>query len=259
MSFAVSADAYGRFMGRFSEPLADQLLDLLGLLQGALRPAPPAQVLDVGCGPGALTGRLVGVLGERAVCAVDPMPAFVAAVQERWPGVRADVASAEALPFVDDRFDITLAQLVVHFMADPVAGLREMRRVTRPGGTVAASVWDHGGGAGPLSTFWSVATELDPSVTDESALAGSRAGELEVLFSEAGFSEVSPARLTVSVPFASFEEWWEPYTLGVGPAGDHVAGLDDEARRRLRDACAARLPAPPFGLTASAWTVVARA
>ena len=150
MSFAVSADAYDRFMGRYSVLLAPQLAALAGVVVGQ-------RVLDVGCGPGALITELVSRLGPAAVTAVDPSEPFVAAARERHPGVNVERASAEHLPFADQAFDAALAQLVVHFMADPVAGLREMARVTRKQGIVAACVWDHAGGQGPLSVFWEAA------------------------------------------------------------------------------------------------------
>ena len=134
------------------------------------------RVLDVGCGPGALTAELVERVGARSVAAVDPSEPFVAAAAERNPGVRVERASAEDLPFADGEFDAALAQLVVHFMADPVAGLREMARVTRTDGVVAACVWDHAGEQGPLSLYWDAARELDADVADESQLAGARAG-----------------------------------------------------------------------------------
>src|SRR5262249_46690441 len=111
-------------MGRYSVPLAPRLADLAGVEAGQ-------RVLDVGCGPGALTPELVERLGAAAVSAVDPSERFVAAARDRHPGVHVEHAAAEELPFVDGSFDATLAQLVVHFMADPVAGLREMKRVTR--------------------------------------------------------------------------------------------------------------------------------
>ena len=115
------------------------------------------RVLDVGCGPGALTAELVRRVGADSVSAVDPSEPFVAAATERHPGVDVRQGSAEQLPFPDDAFDAALGQLVVHFMADPVAGLTEMARVTRRGGVVAACVWDHAGGGGPLSRFWEAA------------------------------------------------------------------------------------------------------
>ena len=250
MSFDVSADAYQRFMGRFSEPLAARFADLAGVRRGQL-------ALDVGCGPGALTAELAGRLGADGVCAVDPSPPFAAAVAERLPGVEVSVAAAERLPFPDGAFDVTLAQLVVHFMTDPVAGLREMGRVTRPGGVVAACVWDHAGGRGPLTSFWRAVRELDPSAPDESGLAGVREGQLAGLFAQAGFGGVRATALTVRVRHATFEQWWQPFTLGVGPAGDYVASLTGQRRRLLRERCRERLGRGPVDVSATAWAVTA--
>ncbi len=248
MSFAVGPDAYDRFMGRYSTPLAPRFADFASLPDGQ-------RVLDVGCGPGALTSELARRAGARAVSAVDPSPAFVEAARARNPDADVRQAAAEELPFDDDAFDATLAQLVVHFMADPVAGLREMRRVTRPGGVVAACVWDHAGGSGPLSRFWEAAHELDPDVRDESALAGARQGDLERIFREAGLSGVEEHMLTVEVEHPTFEEWWEPFTLGVGPAGAYVAGLTPERRDALRERCRELHPPAPFAVAASVWAV----
>lgn len=252
MSFNVSADAYSRFMGRFSEPLAAEFLALLDLRDGD-------RVLDVGCGPGALTQVLVETVGTAAVAAVDPSESFVAAARDRLPGIDVRRASAERLPFDDDLFDCVVAQLVVHFMTDPVAGLAEMGRVTRPGGLVAACVWDHGSGAGPLSTFWQAVHSLDPDAPGESMLAGAREGHLAGLFEQAGLHDVEPTVLTVRVRFPSFQEWWEPFTLGVGPAGTYVARLDEAGRAALVAECATLLPPAPFEVSASAWTALGRA
>jgi SAM-dependent methyltransferase len=246
VSFAVAADAYDRFMGRYSVPLAPGLADLAGIDAGQ-------RVLDVGCGPGALTAELITRLGPDAVSAVDPSESFVEAARERHPGVSVQRAAAEQLPFEDGTFDAALAQLVVHFMADPVAGLREMARVTRERGVVAACVWDHAGGQGPLSVFWQAAHELDPDVEDESQLAGSREGHLAQLFREAGLHEVEESALPVSVEHPTFEDWWEPYTLGVGPAGGYAAGLDPDQQAHLRERCRELLPTAPFVLTSRAW------
>ena len=163
MTFAVGADAYEAFMGRYSRGLSAPFADFAGIVAGQ-------RALDVGCGPGILTEELVARLGADAVAAVDPSSSFVEAARARLPGVTVAEASAEALPFPDEAFDATLAQLVVHFMPDPVAGLREMRRVTRPGGVVAASVWDHAGGQGPLGVFWRAAHEIGEEVVDESGM-----------------------------------------------------------------------------------------
>jgi SAM-dependent methyltransferase len=246
VSFDVAADAYFRFMGRFAEPLAAEFVAYAGVAEGQ-------RVLDVGCGPGALTARLVDRVGVDAVSAVDPSAPFVEATGQRFPGIDVRNGSAEDLPYADDTFDAALAQLVVHFMADPVAGLREMARVTRPGGTVAACVWDHAGGTGPLSTFWRGVHDVDPGAPDESHLAGSREGHLVELFGQAGLSGVVPGTVSVTLHFATFEDWWEPFTLGVGPAGGYVAGLAPAEQDALRAACARHLPEAPFDVTASAW------
>ena len=246
MSFDVAADAYGRFMGRFSSPLAVEFADLVGPQQGD-------RALDVGCGPGALTTVLVERLGDAHVSAIDPSEPFVASLRERMPTVDVRLGSAEDLPFEDDAFDLALAQLVVHFMRDPAAGLREMARVTRPGGTMAASVWDHAGGRGPLTPFWQAVTSVHPGVRDESGLAGAREGDLVARFESAGLVGVESASLTVSVTFGSFEQWWEPYTLGVGPAGAYLASLDDVRRAELRELCVRRMPPGAFTLEATAW------
>ncbi len=246
MGFTVEADAYDRFMGRYSAPLAPEFADFAAVVAGQ-------RVLDVGCGPGALTTELVARLGAAAVSAVDPSEPFVEAARKRHPGVDVHRAAAEQLPFEDDAFDAALAQLVVHFMARPVEGLRELARVTRSGGVVAACVWDHAGGRGPLSLFWEAARRLDPHVEGESQLAGASEGHLGQLFREAGLHEIEEGVLAVTLAHSSFEDWWEPFTLGVGPAGDYAGGLGAEGQAQLREACRELLPDAPFELTARAW------
>lgn len=252
VTFNVTAGSYDRFMGRFSGPLAVQFARLAGVRAGQ-------RVLDVGCGPGALTAQLAERLGAGAVSAVDPSGSFVAAARARFPEADVRSGAAERLPFPDGSFDIALAQLVVHFMTDPVSGLREMARVTRPGGVVAACVWDHAGGGGPLATFWRAVHDIDPHARDEAELAGAREGHLAELCEEAGLDHIERSWLTVSVRFTTFADWWEPYTLGVGPAGAYVTQLDQARREALRNRCAQLLPPAPFQVTASAWCVRARA
>ena len=244
MSFEVAADAYDGYMGRYSAPLAPQLADFARVGRGQ-------RVLDVGCGPGALTGELVARLGAESVAAVDPSESFVEAARARHPGVDVRHASAEELPFGEGEFDAALAQLVVHFMTDPVAGVREMARVTRPGGVVAACVWDFAGARGPVTLMWTAAKELDAASEDESQLAGARRGHLAELFAEAGLQDVSEAELAVRDDM-TFEEWWAPFTSGVGPGGSYVAGLDADRREALRERCRALAPTP-FAIDAAAW------
>jgi len=238
-------------MGRFSEPLAAQFAELAGVRAGQ-------RVLDVGCGPGALTARLVRRLGGGAVCAVDPSASFVAAIRGGFPQAGVVRGVAERLPFADRTFDVALAQLVVHFMTDAVRGLAEMARVTRPGGTVAACVWDHAGGAGPLAAFWQAVHDLDQGARDEAGLPGAREGHLADLCAAAGLQQVEPGTLTVKIGFETFADWWEPFTLGVGPAGAYVSQLTRAQREALRTRCAQLLPPAPFHVSASAWSVSAR-
>lgn len=244
--FEVGADAYDQFMGRFSVRLASPMADLADVRARQ-------RALDVGCGPGALTTELVRRLGPAAVAAVDPSASFVAAAQGRHPGVDVRQAGAEALPFADHIFDRTLAQLVVHFLRDPVRGLREMARVTRPGGVVAACVWDHAGGRGPLGLFWEVARQLDPLVTDEGDLPGSREGHLVELFEAAGLQDVRGTSLDADLEVPDFAAWWAPFALATGPAGAYVAGLGPDRRAALEAGLRARLPEGPFTVPARAW------
>jgi SAM-dependent methyltransferase len=251
MSFEVSADAYMRFMGKYSEQLAAQFADLAGVRRGQ-------RLLDVGCGPGALAAELVSRAGADAVSAVEPSASFAAAARARLPGVDIRLSAAEHLPFGDGAFDAALAQLVVHFMTDPVRGLREMGRVTGPGGVVAACVWDHAGGRGPLKAFWSAARELDPAADDESGLAGVREGDLARLFAQAGLGQAQVTTLSVRVRHAGFEDWWKPFTLGVGPAGAYVASLAPDRRDALRRQARRLLPAGPVEISATAWAATCR-
>ena len=245
MSFAVAAEAYDRFMGRYSAPLAPRFLEFARVESGP--------VLDVGCGPGALTTVLVERFGTHAVAAADPSEPFVSAARKRHPGARIEVAPAEEMPFGDRQFAAALAQLVVHFMADPLTGIREMKRVTRECGVVAACVWDFAGGRGPLGVFWNAARQLDPEVDDESGRAGAREGHLTELLDAAGLRDVEGGAVSIAVEHSSFDEWWEPFTFGVGPAGAYVAALSEDGCAVLRDRCRELLPAAPFTVHARAW------
>ena len=256
MSFDVAATAYDSFMGRFSRPLAHLLLERLDV-------APGQRAVDVGCGPGALTAVLVDLLGSGSVAAIDPSEPFVAAVSERLPGVVVRRGGAESLPWEDGAFDLATANLVVHFMREPVTGLREMGRVVRPGGTVAATVWDLAEDVGPVGVFHAATHDLDPDAPHERDLPGARPGHLVELARGAGLDVVDDAPLELAVGFPSFDQWWHPFTLGVGPSGAYVASLDDEHRAAVRRRCAERLrvtdPAAPVEVPARAWCVVARA
>ena len=246
VTFDVAAGAYDAFMGRYSSLLVGQMADLAGVVPGR-------RAIDVGCGPGALTAELVRRLGAENVAAVDPSAPFVEAARSRLPGVDVREAPAEALPFDDGSFDVALAQLVVHFMTDPVAGIREMARVTRPGGIVVACVWDFAGDRSPLSPFWAAVKAMEPDNAGESSLAGARQGHLVEIFEAAGLRDVEEHVLAADLTHLTFEDWWNPFTAGVGPAGAHAKSLDATRRAELRERIQAALPPAPFTIAASAW------
>jgi SAM-dependent methyltransferase len=246
VSFDVAAEAYDRFMGAWSRLLVPGMIELAGVRDGD-------RALDVGCGPGTLTVELARRLGAERVAAVDPSPAFAATARQRAPGVDVREAPADALPFGGATFDVAIAQLVVHFMPDPVAGLREMARVTRGGGVVAACVWDYAAGRGPLGPFWEAVLAIDPDARDESGLPGAHEGHLAELFGAAGLREVVETDLSVSREFGSFDDWWTPFEVGAGPARSYLRTLDDDGVAALRDRCRSMLPGGSFTLTARAW------
>jgi SAM-dependent methyltransferase len=187
VSFDVSPGAYLRFMGRYSEPLAARFADLAGVRGGQ-------RVLDVGCGPGALTAELVRRVGAESVSAVEPSASFAAAVRERLPGVDVRQSAAEQLPFPDG-----------------------------------------------------------PAAAGESDLPGVREGHLASLFTQAGLGRTQVSTLTVRVRHASFDDWWQPFTLGVGPAGAYVASLPPARQAALRERCRHLLPPGTIEITAAAW------
>src|SRR5512141_2582211 len=157
--FSVPADAYDRYVGRYSPALAGELIHFAGV-------SPDGRALDVGCGPGALTAALVALLGADQVAAADPSRSFVEACRQRNPGVRVELAPAEALPFADGEFDHVLSQLVVNFLADARAGLGEMRRVTRRGGVITACTWDYAEGMTLIRSLFDAAITLDPAAVE---------------------------------------------------------------------------------------------
>jgi ubiquinone/menaquinone biosynthesis C-methylase UbiE len=247
VEFASSAEKYDRFMGRYTSSLAPAFADAAGVV-GAMK------VLDVGCGPGGLTRELARRVGPENVGAIDPAAQFAAACRERHPGADVREGVAEALPWSDGRFDATLSSLVVAFMSDADQGVREMARVTRSGGAVAACMWDlAGGGMTMLSTFWAAARELDPEATGERSRPGVTQGDLGQRFRRAGLQDVVEGELEAHADYADFDDFWEPFTFAVGPAGQYLASLPADQQAQLREACKTAVPAEPFSLTARAW------
>jgi SAM-dependent methyltransferase len=238
-----SDSAYDAFMGRYSRRLAPVFADFAGLPDGA-------SVVDVGAGTGALAGELVG-RGLR-VAAADPSPQFVAALHERLPEIDARVAQAEDLPWDDESFDASLAQLVVAFMSDAHAGLREMRRIVKPGGTIAVCMWDRHGMdmlAAVVRTRKALGSEVD--------LPDSRyrtREEIVTLFTD-GFADVRTELLETDGSYSGFDEFWSALSGGAGPAGAWLATLEGEQREAAQAELYRQLGEPdgPFTLAARAW------
>jgi SAM-dependent methyltransferase len=256
-SFRAPAEAYDRFIGRYSPQLATALIGFAGV-------EPGMKVLDVGSGPGALTAALAERVGLDNVTAAEPSEPFAEACRARVPEAEVVVASAESLPFADGTFDAALAQLVLNFIPDTVGGVREMTRVTRPGGIVASCVWDYSGGMTFLRAFWDAAREMDPdggAAADEAAVMRWCAeGDLVELWQTCGLDDVRGGEVVVTASYDGFDDLWSPLPTGVGPAGAYTKSLEADRQAALRDALRRRLGVgdEPFELTARAWAVAGR-
>lgn len=255
-TFRTRAEAYERHVGRYGRELGRALIATAGARPGQ-------RAVDVGCGPGALTTELFALLGAERVAAVDPSVPFVEACRQRLPGVRVEVASGEALPFEDDAFEHALAQLVVNFMTDPPAGVREMRRVTRSGGTVTAAVWDYAGEMTLLRRFWDAAVALDPAAADRDegrCMPFCSPGQLDELWSAVGLAEVRGSAVVIAASYDGYEDLWQPLERGVAPSGAYAASLSSARRAALKEEFRLRLGVAnePFQLTARAWLASGR-
>lgn len=249
--FASPAEHYDGFMGRYTVPLARALADQVQIARGM-------RVLDVGCGPGGLTSELVGRVGAEAVAAIDPAEQFVAACVERNPGADVRQGVAEELPWGDDTFDAALSCLVIAFMRDADAGLREMKRVTRPGGTLGVCMWDiAGGGMTMLRLFWNAMKAVKPEVGGERARAGTAEGDIAERLARGGLRDVSGGAFEVSVTYEGFEDFWRPFTFAVGPSGQALAALEAAEQDAVRAALRAELPEGSFTLAARCWYATA--
>jgi SAM-dependent methyltransferase len=243
-----NAAAYQRFMGRYSDRLAHEFAQAAGVVSGQ-------QVVDVGCGSGALTAVLAEIVGADHLAGVDPSEPFVAEARRRVPGADLRVGPAESLPFEDSTFDAALSQLVFHFVQDPARSVAEMRRVTRPGGMVAACVWDMTGGMTMLRSYWDSAREVGATGPDEIERFGGRPGQLADLWRQAGLREVVDQPLTVTADYEGFDELWTSFLGAAGPVGAHAVSLDEQQAAAVREALHRRIgsPAGAFTLNAKAW------
>ncbi|WP_151476946.1 class I SAM-dependent methyltransferase [Streptomyces albicerus] len=253
-----SGAAYERYMGRWSRAVAEEFtvwLDRGGDLRW----------LDVGCGTGVLSAVVAARCRPRVVVGCDRSEGFVGAARATGSApAHFVVADAMSLPVRGGSCDVAVSGLTLNFLPEPAAAVAEMARVVRPGGLVAAYVWDYADGMGFLRRFWDAAVEVDPSAAalDEGRrFSGCRPEPLRAMWADAGLVDVSATPIEVPTVFADFADLWEPFLAGQGPAPGYVAALAPAGRDRVRDALAAAVPGRPDGsvaLTARAWAVRGR-
>ena len=248
-------DAYERYVGRWSRRVAPLFLAWMDL-------PPGRRWLDVGCGTGALCSAILDCCSPASVAGVEPSEGFLEAARGRLAG-RATLhhGSAGAIPLGDASVDVVVSGLVLNFVPDPTAALGEMARVAGPGGTLGGYVWDYAGKMEFLRRFWDVAVELDPgaaALDEGTRFPLCRPEALERLFATAGLEDIAVSPLDIITPFTSFDDCWQPFLGGQGPAPAYVLSLEPPARERLRQGLRARLPLDAHGaiaLPARAWAV----
>jgi SAM-dependent methyltransferase len=251
-----SGDAYEPYVGRWSRLVARQFVAWLGV------PADRGW-LDVGCGTGALCEVILDRASPRHVTGVDPSDGFVAFARHKVtdPRVTFQVGDAQSLPFADRSFDVAVAGLVVNFISDQAKAAREMKRLTRPGGIVAAYVWDYAGEMQMMRRFWDAAIALDSNAIplDEGRrFPVCRPEPLERLFRDAGLDDISLRSIDAPTIFKDFDDYWTPFLGGQAPAPGYCMSLTEDRRAALRDRIRASLPISEDGsihLIARAWAV----
>lgn len=256
--FTASA-GYERFMGRWSRLFASRYVAFVGAKDGE-------RVLDVGTGTGALASAVEAMLPSSDIVGIDPSATFIEYARQGAKSMRShfEVGDAQSLRFADGSFDQTMALLVLNFVADPDKAIREMRRVTRPGGGVSACVWDYGGGMQMLRFFWDEVVALDPAMAprDERNMKLSHKGQLGALWTGAGLVDVREEPVAIEQSFDSFGDYWDPFLEGAGPSGAYVASLDARGRRELETRIRQRFLGDredgAFKLSARAWCVRGR-
>ncbi|HCT80556.1 MAG TPA: SAM-dependent methyltransferase [Micromonosporaceae bacterium] len=249
-------DAYEAYVGRWSRRVAVAFLDWLDVPAGR-------KWLDVGCGTGALTATILAKADPSQVVGVDPSEGFLANARAQISDPRAtfQAGDAQSLPLTDRSFDAVVSGLAINFVPDPQRAMAETTRVAKPGGTAAAYVWDYAEGMELMRYFWDAATDLDTSVAE--LAEGYRfplcqPDRLRSLWTDAGLNKVTAEAIDVPTVFADFDDYWQPFLGGQGPAPGYVMSLSEAQRDALRNLLRARLPVGPDGsiaLTARAWAV----
>jgi SAM-dependent methyltransferase len=252
----VAGDAYEAYMGRWSRPLARVFVEWL-------RAKPAGHWLELGCGTGALTSTVCARAAPASIVACDPSLPFVEHARKNLLDARASfvVAGANALPIREGGFDVVVSGLVLNFLPDPARVVASIRERVRPGGTVAATVWDYEEGMALLRCFWDAAVAADPRAADLDEgrrFPLGQAPALVSLFRAAGLARVELDALEIPTDFADFDDYWTPFLRGVGPAPGYVASLDPVTRDALKERLRRALHAGADGriqLRARAWAV----
>jgi SAM-dependent methyltransferase len=251
-----SGSAYEPYVGRWSRPVAREFLGWLALPHGA-------RCLDIGCGTGALAESILGLAAPGEVVGIDPSPAYVAYARDRVndPRVRFDVGDAQDLQAASATFDAVVSGLVLNFVPEPDRAVSEMVRVTRPGGNIAAYVWDYAESMQMMRHFWDAAGALDPRARDlDEGLRFTlcKPEALADLFQTAGLEKVEVRAIEVPTVFRDFDDYWSPFLGGQAPAPGYVMSLSQERRAALRERIRVSLPTNAEGehhLIARAWAV----
>jgi trans-aconitate methyltransferase len=254
-----ASDAYERYMGRWSRSVASIFTAWLVIPAGA-------SWVDIGCGTGILTSTVMEKCGPSRLIGIDSSAAFIEAARQRIvdPRVSFKQGDAQALPEGDDSFDVAVSGLVLNFVPDKEAAIREMIRVVRPGGTVALFVWDYAGHMQIMRNFFDAAATLDPNAVefDDGVKAPiCRPAPLRELLASAGLLDVAVQAIDIPTAFENFDDYWMPFLGGTGSAPKYCMSLDPEAREQLREAVRRRLPTGPDGeilLAARAWAAKGR-
>lgn len=251
--------AYERYMGRWSRQVASAFV-------GWLAPAPRMRWLDVGCGTGALTTAIIRSADPDLVVACDPARSFIEFARNNFDDSRASfaVAGIEDLPEIEGGYDAIVSGLVLNFLPAPGEALRSMMKRGRPGGLIAAYLWDYAGRMDFLRTFWEEAVTLDPGARDLDEgrrFPLSQANMLMELFASSGLSRVRQEGIEIRTRFANFADFWAPFEQGTGPAPGYVASLAPGQRARLQNRLRQRLTPKgdsPVEMVARAWAVSGR-
>jgi len=250
------AQAYDRFMGRWSKLVAPLLVEFAGVPDGA-------NILDVGSGTGSLAESILERRPKCQVTGIDPSSEYIAYAQSqtRSDRIRFQTGDAQKLNFGSGAFDHSLSLLVFNFIPDPKQALLEVRRVTKSAGCIAAAVWDYGRDMQMLRVFWDAAVALDSAAEklDEKHMPLCRSGELSQLWRQAALERIEERPLDISMKFESFRDLWDPFLLGQGPAGAYVAKLPRDRWPRLAEEVKRRLmlvrDSAPFTLKGRVWAV----